>query len=70
MSRKVARVVHRSKVPQGKQILRSRFVLTIKETFEGGVSTGWKYKVKNTGDVPAKFVYFLTSPPGIVRRFD
>ncbi len=32
--------------------------------------TGWKYKVKNSGDVPAKFVYFLTSPPGIVRRFD
>ena len=32
--------------------------------------TGWKYKVKNTGDVSAKFVYFLTSPPGIVRRFD
>ena len=33
-------------------------------------TTGWKYKVKNTGDVPAKFVYFLTSPPGIERRFD
>ncbi|MBV39962.1 MAG: hypothetical protein CMM23_15105 [Rhodospirillaceae bacterium] len=33
-------------------------------------TTGWKYKVKNTGDVPARFFYFLTSPPGIVRRFD
>ena len=32
--------------------------------------TGWKYKVKNTGDVPGKFFYFLTSPPGIERRFD
>jgi mannose-6-phosphate isomerase-like protein (cupin superfamily) len=32
--------------------------------------TGWKYKVKNTGDGPAKFFYFLTSPPGIERRFD
>jgi mannose-6-phosphate isomerase-like protein (cupin superfamily) len=33
-------------------------------------TTGWKYKVRNTGDVPARFFYFLTSPPGIVRRFD
>ena len=32
--------------------------------------TGWKYRVKNTGDTPAKFFYFLTSPPGIIRRFD
>lgn len=33
-------------------------------------TTGWKYRVKNTGDVPGRFFYFLTSPPGIVRRFD
>jgi len=33
-------------------------------------TTGWKYRVKNTGDIPGKFVYFLTSPPGIKRRFD
>ena len=32
--------------------------------------TGWKYKVRNTGDVPGRFFYFLTSPPGIIRRFD
>lgn len=32
--------------------------------------TGWKYKVKNTGDRSGKFVYFLTSPPEIERRFD
>jgi mannose-6-phosphate isomerase-like protein (cupin superfamily) len=32
--------------------------------------TGWKYKVRNTGDVPGRFFYFLTNPPGIVRRFD
>ena len=32
--------------------------------------TGWKYKVKNTGDVPGKFFYFMSSPPGIKRRFD
>ncbi len=32
--------------------------------------TGWKYKVKNTGDVPGKFFYFLSSPPGIKRRFE
>ncbi|MBT3535209.1 MAG: cupin domain-containing protein [Rhodospirillaceae bacterium] len=33
-------------------------------------TTGWKYKVKNTGDGPARFFYFLTNPPGIERRFD
>ena len=33
-------------------------------------TTGWKYRVRNTGNVPGKFVYFLTSPPGIQRRFD
>ena len=33
-------------------------------------TTGWKYRVKNTGDAPGRFFYFLTSPPGIVRRFD
>lgn len=33
-------------------------------------TTGWKYKVRNTGDGPARFFYFLTSPPGIERRFD
>lgn len=32
--------------------------------------TGWKYRVKNTGSAPGKFVYFLTSPPGVSRRFD
>lgn len=32
--------------------------------------TGWKYRVRNTGDGPGRFFYFLTSPPGIVRRFD
>ncbi len=33
-------------------------------------TTGWKYKVRNTGDHPARFFYFLTNPPGIKRRFD
>ena len=32
--------------------------------------TGWKYKVRNTGDVAGKFFYFMSSPPGIKRRFD
>jgi mannose-6-phosphate isomerase-like protein (cupin superfamily) len=32
--------------------------------------TGWKYRVKNTGNVSGKFFYFLTNPPGITRRFD
>ncbi len=32
--------------------------------------TGWKYKVKNTGDLPGKFFYYMSSPPGIQRRFD
>jgi len=31
---------------------------------------GWKYKVKNTGNVPGRFFYFLTNPMGIERRFD
>ena len=33
-------------------------------------TTGWKYQVRNTGQVPGRFFYFLTSPPGIERRFD
>jgi mannose-6-phosphate isomerase-like protein (cupin superfamily) len=32
--------------------------------------TGWKYKVRNTGKVPGKFFYVMTSPPGIQRRLD
>ncbi len=32
--------------------------------------TGWKYKVKNTGDSPGKFFYVMTSPPGVARRLD
>jgi mannose-6-phosphate isomerase-like protein (cupin superfamily) len=32
--------------------------------------TGWKYKVGNTGDSPGKFLYYMSSPPGIQRRFD
>ncbi len=32
--------------------------------------SGWKYKVANTGDVAGKFFYFMSSPPGIERRFD
>ena len=42
LSRRVARVVQRTNVPQGKQVLRSRFVLTIKGLFENGVRTGLK----------------------------
>jgi mannose-6-phosphate isomerase-like protein (cupin superfamily) len=30
--------------------------------------TGWKYQVKNTGTTPGKFLYFMSSPPGIERR--
>lgn len=30
--------------------------------------TGWKYKVGNTGSTPGKFLYFMSSPPGIERR--
>ena len=30
--------------------------------------TGWKYLVKNTGSVPGKFLYFMSSPPGVERR--
>ena len=32
--------------------------------------TGWKYKVKNTGDTPGKYFYVMTTPPGIKRRLD
>ncbi len=32
--------------------------------------TGWKYKVENTGATPGKFLYFMSSPPGIERRFE
>jgi len=32
--------------------------------------TGWKYKVENTGTTPGKFLYFMSSPPGIERRFE
>ena len=32
--------------------------------------TGWKYKVKNTGDSPGKFLYYMSSPEGIERRLD
>ncbi len=32
--------------------------------------TGWKYKVKNTGNTPGKFFYVMTEPPGIERRMD
>jgi mannose-6-phosphate isomerase-like protein (cupin superfamily) len=30
--------------------------------------TGWKYQVKNTGTTPGKFLYYMSSPPGIERR--
>ncbi len=30
--------------------------------------TGWKYKVKNSGATPGKFLYFMSSPPGIEQR--
>ena len=32
--------------------------------------TGWKYKVANTGDSPGKFLWYMTSPPGIQQRLD
>jgi len=32
--------------------------------------TGWKYKVKNTGNTPGKFFWVMTEPPGIERRMD
>ncbi len=32
--------------------------------------TGWKSKVKNTGDVPGKFFYYMSSPRHGVPRLD
>jgi mannose-6-phosphate isomerase-like protein (cupin superfamily) len=32
--------------------------------------TGYKYKVKNTGSVPGKFFYFMTTPEGVETRLD
>jgi len=32
--------------------------------------SGWKYKVKNTGNIPGKFFFILTIPKGIQRRLD
>ncbi len=32
--------------------------------------TGWKYKVKNTGSVPGKFSYYMSSPRSGVQRLD
>jgi mannose-6-phosphate isomerase-like protein (cupin superfamily) len=32
--------------------------------------TGWKYKVKNTGSEPVKFLYFITRQSDIERRLD
>ena len=32
--------------------------------------TGWKYKVRNTGNTPGKFFWVMTEPPGIERRMD
>jgi len=32
--------------------------------------TGWKYKVKNTGDIPGKFFYVMTTPEGVEPRLD
>jgi len=32
--------------------------------------TGWKYKVKNTGDVPGRFFYVMTRPEGVETRLD
>ncbi len=32
--------------------------------------TGYKYKVKNTGSIPGKFLYFMSAPEGIQTRLD
>jgi len=32
--------------------------------------TGWKYKVKNTGNVPGKFFYYMSVPRSGVQRLD
>ena len=32
--------------------------------------TGWKYKVKNTGSTPGKFLYFMTNRSDIESRLD
>ena len=32
--------------------------------------TGWKYKVVNTGNTLGKFLWYMTSPPGIKQRLD
>ena len=32
--------------------------------------TGWKYKVVNTGDSLGKYLWYMTSPPGIQQRLD
>ncbi len=32
--------------------------------------TGWKYKVKNTGDVPGKFFYYMSTPRHGDQRLD
>ncbi len=32
--------------------------------------TGWKYKVKNTGDSPGKFFYYMSSPRNGTQRLD
>lgn len=31
--------------------------------------TGWKYRVKNTGDKPGKFFYYMSAPRGGTQRF-
>jgi mannose-6-phosphate isomerase-like protein (cupin superfamily) len=32
--------------------------------------TGWKYKVKNTGSSPGKFLYYMSSPRNGIQRLD
>jgi mannose-6-phosphate isomerase-like protein (cupin superfamily) len=32
--------------------------------------TGFKYKVKNTSNVPGKYLYYMTTPEGVERRLD
>jgi len=54
----------------GKDVAKLENFYELKEGDCAYYPTGWKYKVKNTGSSPGKFLYYMSSPRNGIRRLD
>jgi mannose-6-phosphate isomerase-like protein (cupin superfamily) len=54
----------------GKDVANLENFYELKEGDCAYYPTGWKYKVKNTGSSPGKFLFYMSSPRNGIQRLD